>query len=102
MGTIMGTLISVVLLIVAVWVAIFGGVGALLARSRGGSGPMGLAWGTALGPVGWLVIAWVTRADGPEGLAPADSSSPPVAEIGRAPSERNVDSAERRWDAWNE
>jgi hypothetical protein len=53
--------IGVVLLVVAVWIAIFGGVGALLSRSRGGSSIAGLAWGTALGPIGWLATLWLTR-----------------------------------------
>jgi hypothetical protein len=58
---ILNVVIGIIVLIVAVWIAIFGGVGALLSRSRGGSGTAGLAWGTLLGPVGWLIVLWVTR-----------------------------------------
>lgn len=62
METVLNVFIGIVMLIVAVWVAIFGGVGALLSRSRGASGVSGFAWGTLLGPFGWLAIVWVTRA----------------------------------------
>lgn len=61
MGSIVSTLISVFVLIVVVWVVIFGGVGALLSRSRGGSGVSGFAWGTLLGPFGWIAIYFVSR-----------------------------------------
>ena len=58
---ILNVVIGIIVLIVAVWIAIFGGIGALLARSRGGSGTVGLAWGALLGPIGWLIVLWVTR-----------------------------------------
>jgi hypothetical protein len=51
----------VLVLIVFVWVAIFGGVGALLARSREVSTVTGLALGVVLGPFGWAITWWVTR-----------------------------------------
>ena len=59
--TVLGTFVGILLLVVATWIAIFGGIGALLSRSRGGSVPGGLAWGAGLGPVGWLAILWLTR-----------------------------------------
>jgi hypothetical protein len=58
---ILNVVLGIIVLIVAVWVAIFGGVGALLSRSRGASGISGFAWGTLLGPIGWLAIFIVTR-----------------------------------------
>lgn len=42
-------------MLVLVWVAVFGGLGALHARSLGVSEVFGLAVGVALGPIGWLV-----------------------------------------------
>ena len=53
------------LLFLLAWVAIFGGVGALLAASRGSSAAAGLAWGVLLGPLGWLAIWWTTRETDP-------------------------------------
>lgn len=61
METALSVFIVIIVMIVAVWIAIFGGVGALLSRSRGSSGVAGFAWGTLLGPFGWLAIFWVTR-----------------------------------------
>jgi hypothetical protein len=52
---------SILVLFVFVWIAIFGGLGALLSRSRGGSAVSGLAWGVLLGPIGWAVICVRTR-----------------------------------------
>ena len=59
--TVLNLVFSIFLLIVVTWVAIFGGVGGLLARARGGSAAAGIAWGVILGPVGWLGIVWTTR-----------------------------------------
>lgn len=42
-------------MLVLVWVAVFGGLGALVARSLGVSGVFGFVVGAALGPIGWLV-----------------------------------------------
>jgi len=70
---IVNVLIGIVVLIVAVWIAIFGGVGALLARARGGSGMAGLTWGMLLGPIGWLVIYWITRKSAAKTTAPLGS-----------------------------
>jgi len=104
MGTIMGAIISVLLLIVAVWIAVFGGVGALFARSRGGSAPMGLAWGAALGPIGWLAIAWFTRERGSAGdrVAAEPSQLPPASYGAPQPNDPSGGSAEQRWDPWNQ
>ena len=101
MGTIFGAVISILLLIVVVWVSIFGGIGALFARSRGGSAPMGLAWGTALGPIGWLVIAWVTRsATSTSDYEPNPQPGPPP-QVARESSESEAGAAGGRWDPWN-
>lgn len=95
MNSVVGVFVSILLLIVSSWIAIFGGIGALLSRSRGGSVPSGLAWGTGLGPVGWLVIFWITRSvtEGPvvEPTLSTQGSSLPVARP----------AAPRRWDPWN-
>lgn len=56
-----GVLAEVLLLFVLVWILVFGGIGALLARSRGGSWATGLAWGAFLGPFGWAIVAVTTR-----------------------------------------
>lgn len=82
---VVNVVIGVVLLVVAVWVAIFGGVGALLSRSRGGSGIAGLAWGTALGPIGWLATLWLTRALARPGQAAAGRLELGPEQTGRDP-----------------
>lgn len=95
MDALVGIFVSIVLLIVMTWVAIFGGIGALLSHSRGGSAQAGLAWGAGLGPVGWLTILWTTRTRRakPE-PGPAFSARP-----------SNVSTAHsvppKRWDPWN-
>jgi hypothetical protein len=61
MKTFFGIVLVVVVLIVGAWVAIFGGVGALLSKGRGGSTMQGFWWGALLGPIGWIVVAWRTR-----------------------------------------
>jgi hypothetical protein len=64
MSTIVNAAVGVLVLIVMTWVIIFGGIGAVLSRSRAGSAATGLAWGALLGPIGWIVI-WVrTRGGG--------------------------------------
>lgn len=62
MHTVVNVLLGILGLIVVVWVVIFGGVGALLARARRGSAAAGFAWGALLGPIGWAAILWTTRA----------------------------------------
>lgn len=92
--TVLGIFISVLLLIVVAWIAIFGGIGSLLSHSRGGSASAGVAWGTVLGPVGWLVILWTTRGGAtglneeavPASYAPLSTPRAPVP---------------KRWDPWN-
>ena len=59
--TVLNIVFSVFLLIVVTWISIFGGVGGLLARARGGAVAAGIAWGVILGPFGWLGIVWTTR-----------------------------------------
>jgi hypothetical protein len=93
--TILGVFVGVLLLVVLAWMAIFGGVGAVLSRSRGGSVPAGLAWGAVLGPFGWLAVLWVTR-------APEAPSNP----LGEDPaphyfSESGPAAVKERWDPWN-
>jgi hypothetical protein len=100
--TVVGVFVSILLLIVVTWIAIFGGIGALLSRSRGGSTPAGLAWGMGLGPIGWLAILWTTRpADIPAELDLPLIPSPPS---GPAAQTLTPDrpGAPDRWDPWNE
>ena len=59
--TVLNLVASIFLLIIVTWMAIFGGVGGLLARARGGTVAVGIAWGVCLGPFGWLGIIWTTR-----------------------------------------
>lgn len=61
MDTVVEVLVSVVMLFVVAWLAIFGGLGALLSRARGGSVAAGFVWGAVLGPIGWIAIYWRTR-----------------------------------------
>lgn len=65
MSTVVDIFVSILVLFVFAWVAIFGGIGALLARSREGSGVAGLTWGVLLGPIGWVGIWWTTRSGAP-------------------------------------
>lgn len=95
METVIGAFVSIVVLIVITWIAIFGGIGALLARSRGGSVPAGLAWGSGLGPVGWLVILWTTRTQRVAlDVEPAFSARGTDISTTRS-------TAPGRWDPWN-
>lgn len=56
MSTAIGILVTILLLFVAVWLAVFGGVGALLAPRRGRTRMSGFLWGALLGPIGWIVL----------------------------------------------
>lgn len=56
MSTIIGALVTILLLVVAVWLAVFGGVGMLLAPRRGRTRVSGFLWGALLGPIGWAVL----------------------------------------------
>lgn len=96
MQTVLGVFVSIVLLIVLAWVAIFGGIGALLSRSRGGSVPAGLAWGTILGPIGWCAVLWTTRDVGPP-AAPLESRVSGSYLSGPGSSSARPE----RWDPWN-
>jgi hypothetical protein len=60
-GAVVDVVVSVVALFVIVWVAIFGGLGAVLAWARDGSPGAGLVWGAMLGPIGWAIVLWRTR-----------------------------------------
>jgi hypothetical protein len=64
-GDLLMILAATLALLVGSWVVIFGGIGCLLSRTRGGSCFSGLAWGVLTGPFGWLVIAWRTRSRSP-------------------------------------
>ena len=53
-------ILQYLVLFAACWIAVFGGIGALLARSRDRSPVAGLLLGTLLGPLGWLVMSrWI-------------------------------------------
>ncbi len=55
-------MLQAVLFIAFFWVAVFGGLGALIARQRGGSWLTGfLLSASPLGPAGWVVTWVVTR-----------------------------------------
>lgn len=53
---IFGTVVEIIVLVVLVWVAIFGTGGALIARDRGGSSAMGFLLGSIAGPIGWIIL----------------------------------------------
>jgi len=55
-STAIGILVTILVLFVAVWLAVFGGVGALLAPRRGRTRTSGFLWGALLGPIGWIVL----------------------------------------------
>jgi hypothetical protein len=81
METALSLVMGITVLIVLVWIAIFGGIGALLCRSRGGSSAAGFAWGTLLGPIGWLVIGWLTRGGtSGQSVVPATMESTPFSQ----------------------
>jgi hypothetical protein len=74
MDAVINVAAGALVMFVFVWVLIFGGIGALLSNARDGSSLVGMAWGTALGPIGWAAILWRTRAVAPghlPDLAPA-------------------------------
>jgi hypothetical protein len=93
--TVIGVLVSVLVLVVFTWVAIFGGVGALLSRARGGSTVSGLAWGIVLGPIGWLVTIWTTRG----GSGAIEVPAPTV--LAKPTSQPGPRPASDQWDPWN-
>lgn len=97
MQTVLGVFVGVLLLVVLTWIAIFGGIGALLSRARGGTAPAGLAWGTGLGPVGWLAILWITR------KAPPLPASPPRQSLTSSYASKPSPgpAAPDQWDPWN-
>jgi hypothetical protein len=77
MSYVVHTLVAFVLLFVVVWLSVFGGFGAALARSRGSSTGHGFAWGATLGPAGWMAIWWRTRDETPREIpeaAPAEAA----------------------------
>jgi len=101
--TVLELIVSVLLLLIATWIAIFGGIGALLSRNRGGSTPAGLAWGTGLGPLGWLVIIWTMREGeslpiSEQQISPSSSYLP----LSTNSSPASSSPAPERWDPWNE
>lgn len=71
--TVLNLVLSIFLLIIVTWMVIFGAIGGLLARARGGTVAAGVAWGVVLGPVGWLAIVWSTRGGAP---ALAEAAAP--------------------------
>lgn len=95
--TVLGAFVSILLLVVITWVAIFGGIGALLSRSRGGTVPAGLAWGSGLGPIGWVAILLTTRTDPLPDFAKCEESVPTtyLSSPPKAPTRSD------RWDPWN-
>lgn len=62
MDTVVDIVFSILVLMAGTWVVIFGGVGALLSSTREGSWALGLALGIFLGPIGWGVTLYQTRA----------------------------------------
>ena len=62
MSTALSILAVVLLLIVGVWLAVFGGIGALLAPRRGRTAVNGFLLGALLGPIGWAVVLLRPRA----------------------------------------
>lgn len=83
MGSVLNFMVLVVLTVVLVWVVVFGGVGALLAGSRGGSYGLGFAWGALLGPIGWVVILYITRGGEHSGRAIPGALNPTLDEAER-------------------
>jgi hypothetical protein len=91
--TLLGAFVSILLLIVMSWITIFGGIGALLSRSRGGTIPAGLAWGSGLGPFGWVAIYLTTRTSP---LVPSERPLP-VSYFSEPPA---APPAAERWNPW--
>ncbi len=67
MSFLVHTLMALILFFAVVWLAVFGGFGAVLAHARGGIPSHGFALGALLGPVGWGTIFWRTRRSGGRG-----------------------------------
>lgn len=55
------TVLGILGLVFLTWVVIFGGLGLLLARSRGGNPVIGLVLGVLAGPIGWGIVMFLTR-----------------------------------------
>lgn len=64
----MGSIAEVLLLLVVVSVAFWGGLGAAVSSERGGGWRRGLLWGAVLGPWGIGVVLWLTRRSRRSGL----------------------------------
>jgi hypothetical protein len=83
-NTVLNIAFAMLFLFVLVWVLIFGGIGAVLSRSREGTAVAGFVLGTLLGPIGWGVVFWKTRAShrptdsGAWLRGPDDASSRPL------------------------
>lgn len=82
-------LLTVSLLLVLPWIAIFGGSCAVWSHVRGGSAVIGFFWGACLGPFGWLATFLTTRQQ-----APARPERVPAAD--RPDRARDLESAPRR------
>jgi hypothetical protein len=54
----------VIVMIILTWVAIFGGIGAVISSSSGKSPVLGFALGALFGPIGWLVTWLICRQAG--------------------------------------
>ena len=65
MTEVASAVLEVILVAITVWVGVFGSLGAILARKRGGSMQRGLLLGALFGPFGWIVI-WVETRYVPE------------------------------------
>ena len=62
MNTVLNIALAVLFLFVGAWVLIFGGIGATLSHAREGGWISGFVLGVVLGPIGWGVVMWRTRA----------------------------------------
>lgn len=61
MRTAVGVLFTTVVMIVAVWILVFGSSSAVIARRRGSSPASAFRWGSLAGPIAWAWIFWTTR-----------------------------------------
>jgi hypothetical protein len=75
MSALLHAVLDVGALCVLTWTAIFGGLGALLARMRDRPIHEGLAFGTLLGPIGWAVLCVRAPASASTGTAPVSDWS---------------------------
>lgn len=64
MNAVLDFIVWLLVLVVAVWIGIFGAAGALVARMRDGSALIGFLWGALLGPIG-VVIAYFFSGSAP-------------------------------------